>query len=197
MIEYIVVFAAIASIAAAVAYIRSMFKSKTNPNRVTWLMWSIAPLIAVTAEMSNGVGWAALPVFMSGVSPLLIFTASFFTKKAHWKLTALDYLCGALSGLALILWYTTSAPNVAIVFAIVSDGFAAIPTLRKAWIQPETESVWPFIVGAFTPATSFAVAVAWSFSELGFPTYLIIVNVLFVFSVYRKRLHSGVFPSVR
>ena len=191
MLEYIVILAAFATLLAALIYIRSMFTSPTNPNRVTWLMWSIAPLIATAAAISNGVGWAALPVFMSGFSPFLIFTASFFTKKAYWKLSSFDYLCGALSASALVLWYITNAPNIVIVFAMVSDGFAAIPTLRKAWNHPETESAWPFIVGVFSPATSFAVAVTWTFSELAFPIYLIMINILLVFSVFNRKLHSS------
>jgi hypothetical protein len=191
MLEFIVILGAFATLLAALTYIRSMFTSATNPNRVTWLMWSIAPLIAAAAAMSNGVGWATLPVFMSGFSPLLIFTASFFTKKAYWKLSSFDYLCGGLSATALVLWYITYDPNIAIVFAMVSDGFAAIPTLRKAWNHPETESAWPFIVGVFSPATSFAVAVAWTFSELAFPIYLIMINILLVFSVYNRKLRSS------
>jgi hypothetical protein len=188
MLEYFIFLAAFASLLAALAYIHSMFKSATNPNRVTWLMWSIAPLIAAAAAISNGVGWAVLPVFMAGFSPLLIFTASFFAKKAYWKLSKIEYLCGALSASALALWYITDDPNIAIVLAIVSDGFAAIPTLRKAWNHPETESAWPFIVGVFSPAASFAAAVTWTFSELAFPIYLIVINILLVSSVYNKRL---------
>ncbi len=188
MLQYLVFVAAFASLLAALTYIRSMFKSATNPNRVTWLMWSIAPLIAATAAISSGVGWAVLPVFMSGFSPLLIFTASFFVKKAYWKLSSFDYLCGVLSASALVLWYLTRSAEVAIVFAIVSDAFAAIPTLRKARIHPETESVWPYLVGVFSPTTSFAAAMIWSFSELAFPIYLILINILLVFAVYSKKL---------
>ena len=78
MLEYLVIVAAVASLLAAIVYIRSMFIGGTKPNRVTWLMWAIAPLIATVAALSNGVGWAVLPVFMAGFSPLLIFSASFF-----------------------------------------------------------------------------------------------------------------------
>jgi len=149
MLAYLVFVAAFATLLATFVYIRSMFKGGAKPNRVSWLMWSIAPFIATAAALSNGVGWAALPVFMSGVSPFMIFSASFVTRKAYWKLVSFDYVCGVLSVLALVLWYLTKDPNVAIVFAIASDGLASIPTLTKAWHHPETESPWPFIVGVF------------------------------------------------
>lgn len=187
MFEYLVFVAAFASLLAAFVYIRSMFKGQTRPNRVTWFMWSIAPFIATAAAVSNGVGWAVIPVFMSGFSPFLVFTASFFNKKAYWKLSSFDYLCGILSGLAVVLWFVTNDPNLAIIFAIVSDAIAAVPTLIKAWHNPKTESSWPFIIGVFSPMTSFLVATTWGFSELAFPIYLILINALLVFAVSKKQ----------
>jgi len=190
MLEYVVFVAAFATLFATFVYVRSMLKGGAKPNRVSWLMWSIAPFIATAAAISNGVGWAALPVFMSGFSPFLIFTASFVSKKAHWTLASFDYVCGLLSGLALVLWYVTEDPNVAITFAIVSDGLASIPTLTKGWKHPETESAWPFMVGAFNASTSFWAFTMWTFSAYAFPAYLIVINILLFFSVYKKKLVS-------
>ncbi|MGZ4851032.1 MAG: hypothetical protein ACXV2C_06610 [Candidatus Bathyarchaeia archaeon] len=187
MLGYLVFVAAFGSMLATFVYVRSMFKGETKPNRVTWFMWSIAPFVATTAAVSNGVGLAVIPVFMSGFSPFLVFTASFLNKKAYWKLTLFDYLCGILSGLAVVLWFLTNNPNLAIIFAIIGDALAAIPTQTKAWHNPETESAWPFIVGVFSPMTSFLVATTWGFSELAFPIYLIVINILLVFSVSKKK----------
>jgi hypothetical protein len=186
MLEYLVFVAAFGSLIGALAYIRSMFRGATAPNRVTWFMWSVAPFVATAAAVSNGVGLAVIPVFMSGFSPFLIFTASFFTKKACWKLGAFDYCCGVLSGLAIVLWYLTSNPEVAIIFAIVSDALAAVPTLLKGWRSPKTESVWPYLIGTFAPMSSFLAATAWSFSEVAFPIYLILINLVLLFPLVRK-----------
>ena len=122
---------------------------------------------------------------MSGLSPFLILLASFLNERAYWKLSAFDYACGALSGLAIVLWYVTENPNVAIAFAILSDALAAMPTLRKAWRNPESEFSWPFLVGIFSPMTSFLVAPMWTFSQIAFPAYLVLINILLVFSVFK------------
>jgi hypothetical protein len=186
MLEYLVFVAAFASFVAACLYIRAMFKGETKPNRVTWFMWSVAPFVATAAAVSSGVGWAVIPVFMSGFSPFLILTASFFTRKAYWKLSSFDYLCGVFSGLAIVLWYLTSNPNVAIVFAILGDALAAVPTFIKAWRNPRTESAWPFIIGVFSPMTSFLAASTFGFSDLAFPIYLIAINILLLFPIARR-----------
>ncbi|MCW3983627.1 MAG: hypothetical protein NWE96_06480 [Candidatus Bathyarchaeota archaeon] len=191
MFEYLVFVAAAASLTAALVYIRSMFRGETKPNRVTWFMWAVAPFIATAAAVSSGVGWAVVPVFMSGFSPFLIFAASFFCKKAYWKLSTFDYLCGVLSAAALVLWYLTRDPNLAITFAMASDAFAAVPTLTKAWRNPKTESVWPYLIGTFTPLTSFLAATAWSFSELAFPAYLVVINVMLLVSMSKRWLDKN------
>lgn len=192
MLEYLVFVAALATLLATFDYVRSMFRGGAKPNRISWLMWSIAPFIAAAAELSNGVGWSALPVFMSGLSPFLIFSASLVLKNAHWRLASFDYLCGVLSALALVLWFVTKDPNVAIIFAIASDALASIPTLNKAWNHPETEIAWPFLVGVFNAATSFSAIIIWTFSAYAFPAYLIVINFLLFISLYGKKLNSFV-----
>lgn len=187
MYEYLVLIAAFCSLLAALAYIRSMFRGQTKPNRVTWLMWSIAPFVATAASISTGADLAVIPVFMAGFGPLLIFVASFFSKKAYWKLGIFDYVCGAFSALALVLWYLTSNPNLAITFSIVADAVAGAPTIIKARREPETESIWPYFVGMLVPITSFLVTSTWSFSVLAFPSYLIAVNVLLVSLIIKSR----------
>jgi hypothetical protein len=185
--EYLILLAALAALLGAFVYIRSMFKGGAKPNRITWLMWSVAPFIATAAAVSSGVTWVALPVFMAGFSPFLIFISSFLIKNAYWKLTSFDYVCGILSILAIVLWLVTSNPNVAIVFAIASDGLAAVPTLIKGWQHPETESSWPYIIGLFSPLTSFTAITAWTFSEYAFPAYLIVIDILLFSCVLRKK----------
>lgn len=151
-------------------------------------MWSIAPLIATFAALSKGVTWAVLPVFMSGFGPLLIFIASFVNKKSYWKLTVFDYACGFFSVLALVLWLITKDANIAIIFAIASDGLAAIPTLGKAWTNPETETVWPYFTGLISALTGFAAIKYWMFSEYAFAVYLVVIDICLMFSIYGRRI---------
>src|SRR5262245_153782 len=71
--QYLVLFGAVLSITGWTAYIKNTLNGTTRPNRVTYAMWSVAPLIATVAAVVKGVTWAALPVFMSGFCPLLVF----------------------------------------------------------------------------------------------------------------------------
>ena len=188
MLQYLVFLGAGAQLFGAISYARETLRGDNKPNKVTWLMWAVAPIIATAAAISDGVGWAVLPVFMAGFGPLLVFLSSFVNPNAYWKLERFDYICGACSVLALVLWGITREPLVAIVFAIVSDGFAAVPTLIKLWKYPETESVAPFTTGLFSSLTSFAALRTFGFSEIAFPAYLAVINIALIAAFYRKKI---------
>ena len=128
MTQYLVFVGAIVMFGGVLSYTWATLRGETKPNRVTWLLWSIAPLIGTAAALSDGVRLATLPVLVAGVSPLMVFVASFVNKKSYWKLEKLDYICGSIAILALILWRITDDPIVAIQFAILSDALAALPT---------------------------------------------------------------------
>lgn len=114
-------------------------RGKTRPNRVSFFMWSLAPMVAFAAQIQQGIGLLALATFTSGFIPLLIFIASFVDKRAVWKLTSFDLICGILSFAGLLLWIITREGNVAIFFAIAADLLAAIPTVKKSYFHPESE----------------------------------------------------------
>jgi hypothetical protein len=187
-LPYLVFLGAAVQLVGIWSYIKDTVKGDAKPNRVSWLLWSIAPLIGTAAAISDGVTWAILPVFMSGFGPLLVFIASFVNKNSYWKLEKFDYWCGALSLLALLLWWITKIPEVAILFAILSDGLAAIPTLVKSWKYPETENAGPFTAGLFNSLTSFAAVKMWNFSSIAFPIYLVIVNISIALAIYRRKI---------
>ena len=194
-LAYIVFIGAAVQLIGVAAYVKETLRGNTKPNRVTWFLWSVAPLIATSAAIFKGVKLSVLPVFMSGFGPFLVLLASFISKKSYWKLKSFDYLCGACSILALIFWGITKEPNSAILFAVVSDALAAIPTLIKSWKYPETETVGAYTTGLFNAFTSFFAMKTWSFAEMAFPFYLVIVSSCLVISVSRKNFFSSKKPT--
>lgn len=188
MSQYVVILGAALQLAGTWSYVRDTLRGDTRPNRMTWLMWAIAPLIAAAASLASGVSWAVLPVFMSGFGPLVVLLASFANRKSYWKLERFDYVCGAFSLVALALWWVTRLPDVAIACAIASDGFAAAPTLIKAWRHPETENAGPFTMGILNSLSSFAAIRSWTFAACAFPAYLVAANATIALATCRREL---------
>lgn len=188
--QYLVLLGAAVNIFGSLLYVKNTIAGRTKPNKITFLLWSAAPIIGAAAAFSKGAGWAALPVFMAGFCPLLIFVSSFFNKKSYWKLKTLDYVCGILSVMALILWLITKEPIVAIIFAITSDVLAALPTLIKSYKFPETETGVAYLTGLFNALTSFFAIKTWNPIEYVFPIYLVIICTLLSLAIYRFKIKS-------
>lgn len=173
--EKFVLVGALLNLIGSGTYAYNTIRGKTKPNRVTWFLWALAPLIAVSAQLSEGVTWAALMTFMVGFGPLIIFLASFVNRKAFWNITKLDIVCGAISVLALILWLVTGQGILAIVFSILADLIAGIPTLVKAFNEPETEHHSVFRNGAISAAITLLTIKQWTFANYGFAVYIFLI----------------------
>jgi hypothetical protein len=175
MFEYLVIIAAVASLIAAFVYIRSMFVGGTKPNRVSWLMWAIAPLIGTAAALSNGVGWAVLPVFMAGFSPFLIFTI-FLCKEGLLETINLRLCMWSAVGFALIMWWLTNNP--------ISPSFLLLQAMH--WHQYQLDEGLDkskqirlaFIIGTLELLQVWQLQHFGLFTEYAFPSYLIIVNIM-------------------
>lgn len=168
------------------SYLIDTVRGKIQPNKVSWFMWCIAPLVAFAAEISQGVGILSLTTFITGFVPLLVFSASFFNKNAQWKITKFDLVCGVLSLCGLTLWYITKVGNIAIFFSIMADGLAAVPTVMKSFYEPQSESDSVYLLGLPNSIIGLLVIKQWSFQNYGFPLYLTIIQLIIVFFIRTK-----------
>lgn len=181
-----VILGAFLSLIGSMSYLIETIQGKVKPNKVTWFMWSVAPLIAFAAELKEGVGIQALMTFMVGFNPLLIFIASFMNKRSDWKLTRFDLLCGIFSLIGLVLWYGTKIGTIAILFSIIGDLFAGLPTFRKSFFVPETENYHIFLFGAVSAAITLLTIKVWVLAQYGFPLYILLANSILIVLIKGK-----------
>ncbi len=183
------IIAAIVDLLGMLGYARDTFKGVTQPNRVSWLLWTIAPSISFAAQIQSGVRWSALLTFVAALGPFIILIVSFRDKQAYWKISRFDWACGALSALAIILWIVTRTGMVALILSILADFLASVPTIFKAYKAPHTESSNAFLFGIFGSLLTLPTIQTWNFASLGFPLYLL-VDCLIIFLLVK-------FPKLR
>ncbi len=192
MLRSIAIIGSLLQLTGTSVYVKNTLRGYTQPNRVTFLIWAAGPMIAFAAGFISSPSWALLPVFMAGFGPLLIFLASFVNSRAYWKLGVLDWTCGALAVAALVLWRLTNDPSIAIVFAILADGLALLPTAIKSWKYPETETGFSFLMSFINVCIGLSIAQVWNFAEVGFLLYLLIADGLPVIFIYRHGFFSRI-----
>jgi hypothetical protein len=166
------------SFLGGLSYLVDTLKGKAKPNKISFFVWALAPLIAFFATVKQGVGTQSLLTFIVGFNPLMILLASFINKKSYWKITRLDLSCGILAIIGLILWKITGTGNLAIFFSIIADGLAAVPTIIKSFNYPETENSNAYLGSAIAALITILTVKEWRFEQFAFPIYILVVCVL-------------------
>ena len=171
-------------------YLRDTLKGETKPNRVTFFLWGAAPLISFFAQKEGGGGIQILYTLIIALMPLIILAASFYDKKAYWKLTKFDVGCGILSLIALGILISTDQTLLALVFSVIADLFAGMPTIIKSYKYPDTETVSACALEIVSSIIVVLTIHDWSFVNYSFAVYILFMNILFtsllVFSPKRK-----------
>jgi len=188
--EYFIYIGTFISFLGGLSYVRLTLSGRVQPNRITWLLLAIIPMIAFFGALDEGVGKQALLSFIVGVNPAMIFIASFVNKKAYWKLGRFDYACGLVALLAVLVWFVSGSGMLAIVFAILADFIAALPTFRKAIFYPSSESYVVFLFGIVNAALVILTIGNWDFATYAFPVYILAFNILIVFLIIWPRASS-------
>ncbi|MFA6386454.1 MAG: hypothetical protein WCW04_01660 [Candidatus Paceibacterota bacterium] len=186
--EQIVYIGVLISLTLTFFYIRTIIYGNTRPSLISWSIWALAPLIAVFLQIKAGAGLSFLSSFMSGFGPLLVVIFALIYKKGFWEITKLDIVCGILALISLAIYMITSKLGISILFAILSDGLAAIPTIRKSWKFPESESFITYTAGIISNTLALLVIKNWVFSIYSFSVYLITMNIIIIFSIYHKKI---------
>jgi hypothetical protein len=167
----------------SLVYVRDTLRGTTQPNRVTWLLWAFAPLLAFAVEFNSGVGLRTLTTFIIGFMPLLVFIASFHNSASIWKIRRLDYVCGAMSLAGTAAWLVTRNGVLGIVAAIAADFLAGVPTMMKSWTNPESETVTSYIGAVLNSGILLLTIHHWTTEVAAFPLFIFCiasVQVVFV-----------------
>ncbi len=188
----LVIISALLMLIGGYAYFRDTLSGKTKPNRVSWFMWALAPLISIGAAFSADADiWASIRVIVGGIVPALVFLASFNNRHGYWKLSRFDLTCGALSLMALIFWGIVDSPLIAILLATAGNTFASVPTFFKAWNFPETETRLTYITSFLSSILIIPSIPEWNIENSAFQIMLMVTTALLVLAIFRKQLGLG------
>lgn len=176
------------NLAGCGGYLIDTLRGKTQPNRVTWLLWTVIGAITVAAQLSEKADWVFATTAATCLLTGSIFFASFMTPGAYWKLGKLDYACAVMAVSTLLIWQVTASGNVALALAITTDLLASLPTIIKAYRNPESENASVYLAGSANALLALLTIDDWRFANYGFLTYTLgVCLVILGFVVVKPR----------
>lgn len=132
------ILSALIAIASIIPYVRDIVRGKTKPHMYSWLIWTILQIIGTAAQFQDGAGYGAWALTIAAFGSFLIFIFSF--KYGTKNITQFDLACLITSGITLIVYFGMENPLYAVILVVIIDLLGFLPTFRKGWEEPSTET---------------------------------------------------------
>lgn len=187
--KWLVILSSVIFIYGGSKYIIDTIRGNTKPNKVSWIMWGLTAFIGSVVALYSGADiWPTVRVLLSALLSAVVLPIAFINPKSYWKLTRFDVICGILSFFALLFWLLLDLLLLSIVLASIANLFAALPTIIKAWKNPETETAITYLTGLIAILLVFPSMPRWDIAHTAYQLSIVLNCCLLLFAVYRKRL---------
>lgn len=175
---WFVIFAVTLRLFSGASYAWAVITKRARPNPITWFFWSLTPMIAFPAQLIQHVGWSAATTLALGIGPLAVFILSLKHNLTRAHFTPSTIACGVLAAIGIVLWVTTSNPTLAIVFSILADIAGSVPTVLKAYHDPNGEFFPAYIISIVSMAITISTLQYFTFANFAFPAYIFAINLV-------------------
>ena len=178
--------AVILAFAAYIPYFRDTIAGKTTPHIYSWFIWGFLTAIVYALQVTAGAGAGSWVTLSVAVISFLIFFLGL--KKGKKDITRSDTVFFILSFIALFLWLLARQPVLSVILAVSIDMLGFIPTIRKSWNNPYSETLSLWGVNAFRHLLSLFALQQYNIVTWLNPAVWVLANGLFsVMLIVRRR----------
>jgi len=172
-----------------VPYLVTVCQGKTRPNRASWWIWGTNGLIMCASYyFSNGASNTLWALLFPVIAQLIIAFLSFKYGEGGWN--RFDKICLASAGVGLLLWWRFNSPLIALGLSLVVDFMGALPTIKKSYYQPKTESLLSWSMYGMGTFLNLFTIKSWSIEIAAVPLYVFWINAVIVSLLLRPSIQS-------
>ena len=181
-----------AGIVAAVSfvpYILSILRGKTKPHRATWWIWTVVGFMLGASYYSSGANhtlWVSVSYI---IGPFATAILSIKYGVGGW--TRFDRNCLLGAGVSVVLWWMFSSPLAALVINLFIDFMGALPTIRKAYHEPESEDPTAWVLGSAANTANLFAVESWTLKIAIYPIYMFTACGLITAFIFIRRSHKA------
>lgn len=182
--------AGLISLLGFVPYLVEIARGKTRPNRATWWIWTVVGAMLCASYYASGARHAVWVPISYVIGPLLTALLTLRYGEGGWD--RFDRVCLGASLCSLAVWWLARSPLLALAANIGIDMLGALPTIRKAYREPEAESLLSWTIFLLADALNLYALGAWSPATSLYPVYLFMLAAVLVALLLRPRLRRAV-----
>jgi hypothetical protein len=184
--------AGIVSLVAFVPYILSILRKETRPNRASWFIWLVVSLIIALSYREAGADYAFIVPIAYSTGTTIIASLSLKYGTGGW--TRFDRICLIGAGGGLAMWVMFNSPMSALLICLFMNFLGTLPTIRKAYYQPETENGLAWTLFSLGTLLNLLAIEEWTFSMAVYPVsmvFIVGVVTILVLIPNRARRNDG------
>jgi uncharacterized protein with PQ loop repeat len=166
-------------------YIRDIFNGKTKPHIFSWFTWILTTALVYALQATSGAGpgaWVTLSLVV-----IMSFITILSFKRGYKDIKKIDVIFFLLAILALPLWLVVKKPVLSIILLTAIDLAGFVPTIRKSWNAPRTETLSFYAITTFRHALSIFALEQFNIITALYPIAWVVANALFVFILIVRR----------
>lgn len=185
----------LAMLAARVTYFTSIWRGKTRPHAFSWFIWGVISSIGFAAQFAEGAGAGSWARGFGAATCFLLVILSLKYGEKH--ITRADWTTLAAALMAIPLWVLTKTPVWSVALVCIIDTVGYLPTVRKSWNKPLSESALSYGIGALGAFLTLLAIENYAVSTWLYPAVLVASNgsmALFLLN-RRTRIPTGAAPA--
>jgi hypothetical protein len=175
------------AVASAIPYIYSSIKGSVRPSVVSQSLWLVLQIFQIYLISSNGFTWS-LAVLIGTTVNVAMFLMLGLLGKGYTDISIYDIVCIAVFFVSLAIWLTLGNATTALIMSLVAEFSALIPTLRKTYLIPESESRVAWAILFAGSVLSIISSTNFSTLDIILPVYYLLqcsLVILFTYNVKR------------
>jgi hypothetical protein len=175
----------VVAIVCFVPYLIDIFKKKTEPHMYSWLIWTIIQVVGVMAQLKGGAGYGSWALAVGSFFCFTIFLLSF--KYGTKNISKFDIFCLIASLFAILVYINIDNPVWAIITVVIIDSIGYMPTFRKGYQEPFSETISFFVLCAVSNFLSFLALQNYSLTTVLYIGTLFIMNSSFATMLFLRK----------
>lgn len=172
---------------AFLPYLLDLFKKRTKPHIYTWCIWLITQGTATLAAWQGGAGLGVLGLVVGMLFVAFVFVLSFWYGTKN--ITRSDTIALVVALIAIFVWWGLEQPILAVLLVALIDGLGYVPTFRKSYTEPWSETVSSWGIFALGNIASLFALETYSLLTVPYLALIAIANTaLTVFLLWRRNI---------
>jgi len=175
------------SLVGFVPYIKDSIAGKTKPHIVSWFIWALISFLAFGIQLLNDGGAGSYINLILGITCTISLIIGL--RNGTKDISKFDILSLLLALVAIVLWLIVKQPLWSIILVSVIDLISFLPTVRKSWNSPWSETLISWELSVLKHVITLFTFQKISLIVLVYPVYALIANGAFsLMLVLRRRV---------